>query len=117
MASSRNMRRLSVLLWQDRLRLAIPTLVVLLLFAGLLALYILDSDIAEQSVVEGTVDGWSREQKETGAGAYLISVTLADGNKALATAGSSRDAPRLGQHVKLMRIKTRMGRIRYRWTG
>jgi hypothetical protein len=111
------MRRLHFLIWQERLRAAVPLLLAAVLIGGIGALVILDSTVIERSSVHGDVASWSRVQTETGSATYVIGVTLADGNSVTATASRYGRAPRIGERLELTRTRTGIGRIRYEWAN
>jgi hypothetical protein len=62
------MRRLHFLIWQERLRAAVPLLLAAVLIGGIGALVILDSTVIERSSVHGDVASWSRSAKRNRLG-------------------------------------------------
>lgn len=107
--------KLNRLLWRQRLRSIIPAV---LLAAAVLALFLMlfyDMSASEKTMTQATVQSWSRAQTEEGSGAYLIWVDLEDGTKVMITAGRNGRAPVNGENIQVVKTKTRLGRISYRW--
>lgn len=108
-------KKLNRMIWIGRLRTGIVPGLILTLLAGLLTLYLYDEQTAQRSTVQATVERWSRAQSQVGSSDYIIDVTLADGTKATATAGSYGKAPAPGERIQLIRLQTQSGRLRYQW--
>jgi hypothetical protein len=107
-------RRLSALLWRERLGLALPFLVAAALIVSVAA-FLLSDSIESRTTVSGIVDGWLRQQTDLGSSTYLLFVTLAGGSRVVATADSYGRAPGRGEVVTLQRTQTTIGRVNYVW--
>ena len=107
--------KLSALIWQDRLRMAIPLAVVFVVVAAIAAFYIFDARISNRTIVSGQVDSWSSARGDARLPTYLISVTLSDGSKVVATADIAGRAPMKGERIEVAKLRTALGRVRYEW--
>jgi hypothetical protein len=108
-------KRLSALIWQERIKTAALIIVIVVVVASILFAGLFHNAPSESERLDGEVTGWSRYQTETGAGAYVITVTLAGGHKVTATASRYGRAPRMGEQIKVNKITTLTGHIRYEW--
>jgi hypothetical protein len=108
-------RKLSALIWRDRLKAALPIIVTILIVVSLGLALTIHQTPAEREQLEGQVVSWTRAQTEEGAGTYYIGVTLADGEKVTATASRHGRSPRIGEQINVDKVTTVTGATRYQW--
>jgi len=64
--------------------------------------------------VEGVAKSWTRAQTDKGSGSLVMVVELA-GQQEIIVRQKITPSPNVGARVRLQKIKTTAGRIRYRW--
>lgn len=108
-------KQLSRILWQERIKIAMPFLIAGLIVLIVLGIYIYNIQDSEQTTVYGKLANWTRVQTETGEGTYVISIILDNGSRISATASRYGRPPKKGERLQLVRSKSGFGFIRYRW--
>jgi hypothetical protein len=112
---SEKARRLSAIIWADRLRSAVPFILAFGFAACVGAFLAFDAKIAKQETVYGEVSGWSAKHRDDGSSSYIVWVHLPDGSTVMATGSPFNRAPTIGAPAELIKIQTATGRLRYMW--
>lgn len=97
------------------MRSIIPAVVLSALVLALFLTFFYDQSVSEKTMVQATVQSWSRAQTEEGSGAYLIWVELEDGTKVLTKGSRNGRAPVNGESIQVEKARSRLGRISYSW--
>jgi hypothetical protein len=108
-------KQLHWLIWKDRLRSASDFIVAGIFILLVYAVYIYGIQNSKRDSVLATVDHWSRAQTDEGSGRFIITATLPDGQKIMATASRNGRATQIGERIKLMKIASVLGWTSYRW--
>lgn len=102
------------MLRRERLRRLLPTMAIVAVIIGVCGYWFYPETLMAERVVPGEVISWSRPQALTGAGNALITVTLEDGRKVIASS-KSRNAPNAGDGIRLRERTFESGRVEYIW--
>jgi hypothetical protein len=70
--------------------------------------------VVARSEMNATVSGWTRSQTKYGSGRLFVWVDLADGHRVMVRQSGSK-SPAVGQHIKIERLETKSGGVRYEW--
>lgn len=107
-------QELDRLLRRERLRRLVPTMAILAVIIGVCGYWFYPETLTAERIVAGEVISWTRPQSYTGAGNALITVTLEDGRKVIASSKSG-NAPNTGDGIKLRERSFESGRVEYIW--
>jgi hypothetical protein len=107
--------RRSAFLWRDWVREVLGVTLGALLVLGAVLYLLSYTTLMQGSAVTGRVDTWSREVGDRGSGSYLIWVVLDDGRKVAAFADGEGRAPRVGEEIGLVKLRTGVKRMQYAW--
>ncbi|MGE0210194.1 MAG: hypothetical protein AB7S41_00695 [Parvibaculaceae bacterium] len=108
----RRNRRASLLLMLHAIRIwALPVALAIALLA-VFAVILWERPVASR-MLEGTVEGWSRDQTEQGSGRIVVTVRTSDGAQLTAFA-SPAFTPVIGARIGIEEYATSLGRRKYR---
>jgi hypothetical protein len=114
MSQTDSARRLSAMIWRDRLRVVFYCIAACLVI-GSVTVFFFRNDIVRTSTVTGEVYTWHRAQDDSGTVTYKLGVKLPDGTSHVVTTRQYPRLPRNGDRVELTKLETESGSARYRF--
>ena len=106
--------RLDRLIRLRRIKRGAIALLGFLIIAIVAGWLLMEDPVVSETVLNGTVTGWSRTQTDDGVGKLVLSVSLENGDRITILQRTPR-SPTAGADIQVMKRQRESGRVVYRW--